>query len=194
MKIIFSTFLLIILACTNKSAPELTEKREALQNQINPAINSGIKEIESINFRRTYVGHENLSDKELDKLYKSNPSLETYDIDSGIVNELNDSGLLKKTELILHHFENKKLTKEYLDDKNEILIACKYDSLSISKIDITIGNGAEKNHKALDFGGDHIIGIILKDVDDDDIKEILILTNYYVMNGDNFQLKIFKYK
>ena len=102
--------------------------------------------------------------------------------------------LLQNADLNLHKFEDKKLRKEYLDSKNKIVIECKYDSLYLSKVDFLIKNGKRNYTKTLDFNENHIIGIILQDIDDDNVKEILILTNFYIMNGDNFILTILKYK
>lgn len=183
-------FLFLIFSCKNKT--EKVNFKEQSQTKIEKT--GRIEEIESISFRRTYVGHENLSDKELEKLYKSNPTLETLNENSPVVKKLNNLNLLQNADLNLHKFEDKKLRKEYLDNKNKIVIECKYDSLYLSKVDFLIKNGKRNYTKTLDFNGDHIIGIILQDIDDDNVKEILILTNFYIMNGDNFILTILKYK
>ncbi len=183
-------FLFLIFSCKNKKEKE--NFKEQSQTKIE---NTGrIEEIESISFRKTYVGHENLSDKELEKHYISNPTLETLNENSPVVKQLNNLNLLQNGDLNLHKFEDKKLRKEYLDNKNKIVIECKYDSLYLSKVDFLIKNGERNYAKTLDFNGDHIIGIILQDIDDDNLKEILILTNFYIMNGDNFILTILKYK
>ncbi len=183
-------FIFLIFSCKNKIDKENLKK----QNQTKIEKTDRIEEIESISFRRTYAGHENLSDKELEKLYKSNPTLETLNENSPIVKELNNLNLLQNADLNLLKFETKKLRKEYLDNKNKIVIECKYDSLYLSKVDFLIKNGERNYTKTLDFNGDHIIGIILQDIDNDNVKEILILTNFYIMNGDNFILTILKYK
>jgi len=49
-----------------------------------------IQELKSLHFRRTYAGHEHLSDKELEELYQTHPTLENYGSDSDIVRKLND--------------------------------------------------------------------------------------------------------
>jgi hypothetical protein len=183
-------FIFLIFSCENKVDKENFKKQS--QTKIEKTVS--IEKIESISFRRTYVGHENLSDKELEKLYKSNPTLETLNENSPIVKKLNNLNLLQNADLNLHKFEAKKLRKDYLDNKNKIVIECKYDSLHLSKVDFLIKNGKRNYTKTLDFNGDHIIGIILQDIDDDNVKEILVLTNFYIMNGDNFILTILKYK
>lgn len=94
---------------------------------------------------------------------------------------------------MLSEFEDKKLNSRYLDNNRKIEITCDYDSLNMSKIDLAVKNENKKDFKTLDFNGDHIIGIITKDIDDDNVKEILVLTNYYIMNGDNYLLTILKF-
>lgn len=194
MRIFFFIFLSIIFSCKNKKDKEITEKSEVLKNQTIPETNSRIEEIESISFRRTYVGHENLSDKDLEELYKSNPSLEIYNPNSKIVKKLNQINFLKNADLLLSKFENKKLKREYLDDNKKIALTCNYDSLSNAKIQLSIEFENKRVIKTIDFEGNNIVGIRLRDIDNDNIKEVLILTNYYIMNGDNFLLTILKYK
>ncbi len=194
MKIIIAIFLSLLLSCNGVKNDEIFGERvKDKTSQNNVRIKSGLQEIETVSFRRTYVGHENLSKKELDELYGSNPGLETFDSSSKILKKLNQLNLLRSYELVLSKFEDKKLRREFLDDSMKIEITCNYDSLNMSKIDLVAKNETKKDFKTLDFKGDHIIGIILKDVDDDNVKEVLVLTNYYIMNGDNYILTILKY-
>jgi len=194
MRIITLLFLSILLSCNerkNYNTFEETAKGKPLQNEVKNK--SGLQEIETLSFRRSYAGHENLSNKELDELYKSNPGLETFDSSSKTFKKLNQLNLINIDGLVLSKFEDKKLRKAYLDDSREVEITCTYDSLNMSKIDLVVKNETRRDFKSLDFNGDHIIGIILKDIDDDNVEEILVLTNYYIMNGDNYILTILKY-
>lgn len=194
MRIIITLFLSLLLSCNeekNHKIFEETAKGKISQNEVK--IKSGLQEIETLSFRRSYVGHENLSKKELDELYESNPSLETFDSSSKIFKKLNQLNLINIYGLVLSKFEDKKLRKGYLDDSRKIEITCNYESLNMSKIELIVKNETKKDFKTLNDNGDQIIGIILKDIDDDNMKEILVLTNYYVMNGDNYILTILKY-
>ena len=186
-------FLILIYSCKQEKIKnsEESSKTESLQKNIKKI--KGINEIESLSFRRTYVGHENLTNKELDELYKSNPNLETYDKNSEIVKKLNEHKLLKNSELILSSFDGKKFKNEYLDFNKKTKITYVYDSEYLSKITFKVTKDNKEDIKTLDFKGDHILGIILKDIDNNGIKEILILTNYYIMNGDNFVITILEY-
>jgi len=189
-------FLILFFSCKKVKTEKIFEenlKSNASQNEL--IIKNVIQEVKTLSFRRSYAGHENLSDQELEELYKSNPGLETYKNNSKIVEKLNQLNLLENHDLILSKFENKKIEKEYLDEDKNIEINCKYDSLNNSEINFIIKNKDKKNLETLDFNREkNIISVILKDIDDDKVKEILVLTNFYIMNGDNYLLTILKYK
>ncbi|MCP9753500.1 hypothetical protein [Ferruginibacter sp. HRS2-29] len=195
MRIIIVFFAsLLLFACNEQKKDKIfeqTPKDKTYKNEVK--IKSGLQEIERLSFRRSYAGHENLSGKALEKLHTSNPALETFDSSTKIFKKLNQLNILTSFDLVLSGFKDKKLGTQYLDNNRKIEITCNYDSLTMSKIDLAVTNENKKDLKTLDFNGDHIIGIILKDIDDDNVKEILVLTNYYIMNGDNYVLTILKY-
>lgn len=194
MRISAILLLFFLFSCEGKkSNTEIEVHSKSSDSQKNKQTFNQIQEIASLSFRRSYVGHENLSDKELDKLYKSNPTLETYDSKLDLVKRLNEKKLLLNSELILSQFENKTIVKDYLDTNKKITIVCNYDTEDSSIINLNVTKDTQSIFKSLDFKGDHILGIILKDINDDGIKEILIVTNYYIMNGDNFVVTILKY-
>jgi capsule polysaccharide export protein KpsE/RkpR len=194
MRISAILLLFFLFSCEGKkSNTEIEVRSKSSDSQKNKQTFNQIQEIASLSFRRSYVGHENLSDKELDKLYKSNPTLETYDSKLDLVKRLNEKKLLLNSELILSQFKNKIIVKDYLDTNKKITIVCNYDTEDSSIINLNVTKDTQSIFKSLDFKGDHILGIILKDIDDDGIKEILIVTNYYIMNGDNFVVTILKY-
>jgi hypothetical protein len=189
--IIQCLFLVLFFSCKDDKSEEAFTSKPS-ENAIE--IKHRIEEIETLSFRRTYVGHENLSDQALEELHKSNPSLTTYKSDSKIFKKLNQLNILEDADLVLSKFEGKKLEKQYLDVFKKIEVTCNYDGLFDTKIELSVKNGISKTSKIIDFKEDHIIGMLVTDIDDDDIREILIVTNYYIMNGDNFLLSIFKYK
>lgn len=194
MRIILILVVFMSLSCTNKKDAERIEKSEIFQDDTNLKPNAGIIEIDSLSFRRSYVGHENLSEKELDELKKSIPTALSVNSNSEIVKKLNELNILTNNDLNLQKFENQQPKKEYLDDKNTISFHCNYDALGLSKIDFTIKNAERKDDKTLNLQGEQLVGITLQDLDNDQIKEILVLTTYYIMNGDNFRLLILKYQ
>lgn len=194
MRIILILVVFISLSCTNKKDAERIEKSEIFQDDTNLKMNAGITEIDSLSFRRSYVDSENLSEKEMDELKKSNPTALSVNSNSEIVKKLNELNILTNNDLNLQKFENQQPEKEYLDEKNKISFECNYDALALSKINFTVKNAERKDGKTLNLQGEQLVGITLQDVDNDQIKEILVLTTYYIMNGDNFGLLILKYQ
>lgn len=195
MKTIITLFILLLLSCNADKKDKINDQTAiGIESDSQLTFKSRLQEIETLSFRRSYVGHENLSKKELAELYKSNPYLETNGSDSKFHKKLSQLSLITTDGLVLSEFENKYLQKDYLDANKKIELTCKYDSLNMSGIDLLVNNETKKDLKTIDVKGDHLIGIILKDIDDDNVKEILLLTNYYVMNGDNYILRILKYK
>ncbi len=194
MRIILILVVFISLSFTNKKDSERIEKSEIFHNETNLKTNAGIIEIDSLSFRRSYVDSENLSEKEMDELKKSNPTALSVNSNSEIVKKLNELNILTNNDLNLQKFENQRPKKEYLDEKNKISFDCNYDALALSKIDFTVKNAERKDDKTLNLQDEQLVGITLQDLDDDQIKEILVLTNYYIMNGDNFRLLILKYE
>lgn len=69
MRIISFLFLLLAFSCKDGNSEESLNSNTS-SNSIK--IRNKIEEVETLHFRRTYVGHENLTDKELKKLYSSN--------------------------------------------------------------------------------------------------------------------------
>jgi hypothetical protein len=191
MKLLVILILSTLIGCKGETHNQNIRK----DSTIDPKI-SKIDTLAVIYFRRSYADHHLLSKRELEELYKSNPSLENYDYDQhkNLFNELENLKILDKKELILRRFENvySKETK-YID--NEKQISFKYDSdfRKSNSINIKMEKDGILTEKKIDFGRENFIGLILEDVDKDGIKEILILLNYYIMNGDNYILMINKF-
>jgi hypothetical protein len=187
MKLFIIILLSILFSCKNKTNIESIKTKQV----------SRIDTLAVISFRRSYVDHQYLTKKELDKLYKSNPILEEYDGYKKYVplfKELEKLKILEEKDLILKRFENI-YSKEvkYLDSEKQISFNYSSDFTKSNSINIKIVKNNILIEKKIDFERDHFIGMILKDVDNDGIKEILILLNFYIMNGDNYILMINKF-
>lgn len=181
-----------LLGCNNQ--PKEADKAsisDTTPNKSQTALK--IEEICTLNFRRTYAGHENLSEKQLDKLYKENPRLLTND-NPTILTKLNQLNLLENNDLICSMFENRNFTKEYLDNGQKLEVILKNETTTSGQIHLTAKKSNETATKTIDLEGARLIGAVLKDIDNDNVKEILMLSNYYVMNGDNYDLRILKIK
>lgn len=191
MKITIPFFLFFLIACKENKV-ESIKKTTVNQTISKTKPGKSIHELERLTFRRSYAGHENLSGKALKALYRSNPALLSLDT-SELVKKLDQIGVMDEQDLVLSAFENKRIKKAFLDDEKKIGITVDYYPMQNAEIKIAIDNGVEKLYKTIDLKVDYLIGIILKDIDDDNNKEILIVTVGYIMNGDNFDLQILKY-
>ena len=162
---------------------------------------SSIETLAEINFRRSYVDHQNLTKQELDKLYKSNPYLVDYPIykqKPKLFNNLKKIKVLegndKDISLNTNCFEDiYSKDAKYLDSGKKNSFKYSSDFTTSNSIEIQILNNNVLTKKKVDFGGYNFIGMILEDIDNDGVKEILILLNFYVMNGDNYILTIYKF-
>lgn len=189
--LLLSSLLLILLSCEQKTQ-EKTNSSKATHAK-KTKIDKGLRVVDTLSFRRSYVGHENMTNKEVEELHQSNPTLETYDSTSVLVKKLNAKGLLKKNEFLIQKIEGKTITNDFLDKDHSIKLTIQSDKEALSKIYLNINHDKANYTKTLDFEGDHILGILLEDLNDDGVKEILILTNFYIMNGDNYILTIVEY-
>ena len=147
-----------------------------------------LTQIENLSFRRSYVGHENLTDEKLDSLYETNP-IALSKIKPNLLKQLNKNKILNNEGLVVECFKDS-LDKKMLNRKIEINYS--YDFKQSNSINILIKKDNKKIEKHIDFDDTHFIGVKYVDLDNDNIEEILILENFYVMNGDNFELLIFK--
>ena len=152
-----------------------------------------LSQLGEFRFRTTYNLNRELTDAELDSLQKSMPEyMETgtenqlYDlfIQKGIVsdNKLDTSSL----NLNVLSVESPHLHLSELEFDLETVIPVGRQYLHIKR-------GMEKF--TIDLGqsllGDRWLSLL--DIDDDGKFEILLLEKYYVMGGDNFDLKIYRF-
>lgn len=148
-------------------------------------------------YRRSYVDHHLLSEAELEKMYQSNPvfeGIDEFEKSDNLFGELEKLKIQEGNELIVERFEG--IFSEnikFLDAQKRISFSYSSNFTQSNSIDIKIVKDGISTKKKIDFEADHFIGMILEDVDNDGIKEILILLNYYVMNGDNYILMITKF-
>ena len=151
MKTIITLFIFILLSCNADKKDKINDQTaKGMESDSQLTFKSRLQEIETLSFRRSYVGHENLSRKELAELYKSNPYLETNESDSKFYKKLSQLSLITTDGLVLSEFENKYFKKDYLDANKKIELTCKYDSLNMSGIDLLVNNETKKDLKTID--------------------------------------------
>src|SRR5690554_5556875 len=115
---LFMILILLMISC----------KREANVEMIKPQKTASIDTLDVISFRRSYVDHHLLSEKEYEKLFELNPVLENYSENiyrKEIFQELNKIKIIEIQDstftLNLKYFENFNPKEiKYLDSKSLI--------------------------------------------------------------------------
>lgn len=171
-------------------------QREKIQSQPKKEKTFSLVEIERLAFWKSYADHQYLTDKELKELEKSNATLEENNSNPQLLKKLDSLKIVKDTELLQKRFENSNQPENDFLDQNRTIQFCYSfgDIKQTNSIAIKVEIGEEIITKAIDFGGWHFIGLILEDIDNDGIKEIIVLEYTYFMNGDHYVMTILKLK
>lgn len=176
-------------------------KNEKKEEKIKPEKTISLVEMGNLNFWKSYADHQYLSDKEYEELKKSNATLENP-AEPKLLKKLDSLKIVKNNELLQGRFnENPQQGKfnlnptqksGYLDKDNKIEFTANFTEST--SINIKVIADKKTIHKNIDFGNSFFVGLVLEDLDNDDIKEIIILDYVYFMNGDHYLMKILKLK
>ncbi|MBI5857767.1 MAG: hypothetical protein HZB42_08950 [Sphingobacteriales bacterium] len=177
--------IIIVASCTDKKSDNLS-----------------IQKVGELLFRRSYaaIQFRDVPEKELDSIENSNPG--TYaNSDTVLLKKLQEFGLVdEKYGLIISMFHSNG-TKSFELNSDEKKIRCrierpadqdKYDLYNLVAVN---GNKRSKIEIEGHYGvlnGD--IKYLLFDIIPGGYKEIVILNEYYIMNGDNSDLYIYEIK
>ena len=183
-----------ILGCSENKGKE--SKSNKTISTLDTVSKLTIIPLDSIVFRNSYNGPNQLTEKEHDRISNSNPTLSTID-DKISVFLLKALGLVKKHKLILSSF--KKINSFVLKNKFGDILNGKadyfqQDSLHDRIYRITINNSSQI--AKIDIDGDVLeqVKVALIDFVPGGYKEIAVLKSYYIINGDNYEVIIYKIK
>jgi hypothetical protein len=189
MKIAAFFFLTILISCNNEKHKESTS--------IVVKESSIIQKIAEISFRRSYADHHLLSEKQMDSLYKTNPSLLNFDeneTNAVLFKNLEKLKVLANDELLIKRFEKETPNEEnYIDNDKKWLFSYSLVDHQSNSLKVSVNNNNKVVENIIDIEDKVLVGIVLEDLDNDNVKEILVLVTYYIMNGDNYDLIILKY-
>jgi hypothetical protein len=184
---------LLIASChrvANNEQPKESTAKVVIENPI-------IQKIAEISFRRSYADHHLLTEIQMDSLYKTNPSLMTFDENeknSVLFQNLEKVKILEKDGLLVERFEKDSLEVEYyIDSQKKWLFSYTLLENNSLSIKVSIQNKNKIVDSLIEINDSFLVGIVLEDIDNDNIKEMLILVTYYIMNGDNYDLIILKF-
>ncbi len=188
--------LLLLASCSE------LENQENIES-LNETNKYELIEIDSYGFRRAYHGHDTLADSELDLFMNRNPEpnqVYTSSDNHPFFNELSKVGLIKQGNLNItaldtlpeqfnYQFSHNnffKVKTKLLEDPKQV----KTPSYELTFID---GNTSILID-TLEFDWPPDVTFIKVDLDEDGTEEILSIFRWYIVNGDNFDLKIYKLK
>lgn len=193
--VLFSS-LFILYSCTNQEKHKTVKlKAEKFQYKL--------VEIDSYSFRRAYHEHETFDGEKLESYMNRNPEPNLVYTDSKshpFEKKLSEIGLFKDGNLNLKEIDTLpdqytfqiaknnffKVKTNYLDDPKMVespsYILTFMDKKTIVSID------------TLEFDWPADVAFIRLDIDQDGSDELLSIYSWYIVNGDNFDIKIYRLK
>jgi hypothetical protein len=196
--------ILLISGCKEKQTVTPVSENEQLPKANSPK-QLDVEKVGELRFRKSYAGHENMTDKEYGELRKSNP--EYYyasSPDSFLLKRFNALGYLnddydlqseKLNSFKLFDVEKPDTTFYLIDDLDE-KVSCQIKKADSSYMfNLFIAGNAQG--VLLKIKNKFILpGLQLKtlDVIAGGFEEIILLDAYYIINGDNFDFFIYEIK
>lgn len=183
------TLFLLIASTLLFSCKEENKRTNTIIQSSDTSKKKAINKIGELLFRISYSGHDTMSNSELEKLLKSNP----WNIDgkdSGIKKLLEAKGLIKDDELLLSKFKITEKNKFELESKtrNKITATLNHDGFGHYKL--FVQNGNQSDSLTIDNLGDLYFKV--EDVVIGGHEELIIVVKYYIVNGDNFVLRVYE--
>lgn len=193
--VILTCFLLILASCS-----EVEPKKNKI-TLFNVSDQYQLIEVDAYSFRRAYHGQDTLVGNEWALFMDRNPEpIEDYTHSNHhpFFQQLSKLGLLKDGNLNIKELEplpaqfnyqisqkhSTKVKTRLLEDPKQV----KFPSYELSFMD--------SNHvlliDTLAFDWPPDITFIKKDIDEDGTEELISIFRWYIQNGDNFDLKIYK--
>lgn len=154
--------------------------------------------IGQVSFRRTYAGLENLSDVELDSVEKTNPSFmyPTHTSEDTMLEILTKLGVVDKNDLLLDKISLRLRDTILISDKN----------LQSDTAFINYNKNKEAGTASIQIkNGKYVYSIPIKDevfshtfslfkLNDTGKTLFAFINQYYIMNGDNYEVSIYERK
>ena len=202
MRVLSFLFIMIILySCSGENKKTSIEKIKA-PRQTKTEKKISIKKIGELRFRRSYADNQfrEMSHAEYEEIRRSNPEPDYFN-DSLLVKKFQKIGLINsKKELLLRKFNSFKVY-DYehpealfiLEDSSQMKLSselCKING--VNEFNLWVSDGTKAQEIKID--GFYFEGLkyMLLDIIKGGYKEVVILNNYYIMNGDNSDLFIYE--
>jgi len=194
VRVFFFLFIATFLySCSgqNKKAPV---EKETIKAEVQTAKKLLIQKVGELGFRRTYSGSD--PDNKWDNPWG-------YNRDTLLVKSFQEIGLVTRhNRLLLEKFDSCKLYDYDHPEASFILTDLQQKNLKVqfcykggyANFDLSVADGQQSSEIEID--GSYFEGLkyLLLDIVDGGYKEIVVLNNYYIMNGDNSDLLIYEIK
>lgn len=202
---ILSFFLIVVIL---HSCTEAKQKSEVDKKNIRPKIinqkNLVIRKVDDLRFRRSYADRQfrKMSDGEYERIKRSNPGgYSNYD--TSLLKKFREIGLLDKNyDLFLKKFKSLKIVdfdhqnvSFQIQDSIQNKLNCEFRRVDkTSKYTLSVSDGL-LNSK-IDVDGFYMADLkfMLLDIVPGGYREVVILNDYYIMNGDNSDIFIYEIK
>lgn len=194
--VIFICSLFALVSCSE------SERQENLES-IPPIDNYDLIEVDAYSFRRAYYSHDTLEGDEVDLFINRNPEpLEEYKNSNNhpFLDDLSEIGLIQHGNLNMTEldtlpdlFSYQAFPNKFFNVKKRLLL--EPEQVKTPSYELTF----EDEHKivlidTLEFDWPPDVTFIKMDLDKNGTEELLSIYRWYIMNGDNFDLKIYTLK
>jgi hypothetical protein len=190
-KIVYSLLFIVLITalhCKNRhTAPPSTANAVTVkQGQLS------IKQVGKLRFRRSYAGHEQLTDREVEKMRKARPTLYN-NFDKDLRDKMESYGFINENELLLTKFKYDTAAVVEIKDQAGHIIKARFqnDPADFARYTLIV---TQSTRIAAIRISDYVqeLKYRLLDIITGGYPEIVLLNEYYIMNGDNFDLLVFE--
>lgn len=198
MKIVFPLVVILLFCGCAEKKNKKTSQGNHIEIKPDPNNKISINIVGELRFRRSYANSQfrEISDKEIDSIGKSNPWIYAQP-DTTLLKKLQEFGVVNNDcELLRFKFRSNQNKNFELNEKGKKPLSCSLIRLSNSdkyELIIQIDDQVAKLQIEGGYGLlNEDIKYLLFDVIPGGYKEIIVLHEYYIMNGDNSDIYIYE--
>lgn len=176
----------IFISCIEKS-----NQSASFQSEPVTADTKMITEVGKLSFRKSYAGHNKMTERELKKLTESDPYITQSD-DTSLKHSLEQIGLIEDDKLLVSKFKIIEAQKIELSNKtgNKIEVSLNHNGLGHYQIYFQKSNYTD----SLVIGNLNDVYFKIENIIPGGYEEVILIIKEYIANGDNYDLYVYKIK
>jgi hypothetical protein len=204
MRLLFLfSILILVLGCHEKKSNNPESQSHALIKK-DTVVKISIKQIGVLRFRKSYadVQFRKVSIKELELMEKANPTADYLNNDTALTKRFQQLKLVKGYEFLekkfktyrLLNYDHPKVSFELQDEAGE-KFKCRFiKKEKENEYSLIVSDNVRTSQIQVD--GHYMNGLkfMLLDIVPGGHKEIVVLEEYYIMNGDNSDIYVYEVK